>query len=139
MLGSDRVPAKSVPHAPRLTAAARRRVQNRGLVSRAGGVSRYICSRVTRDPVGIDRALPSEEFFYGQLITAANFLQTDSAATHGIDYHRLAPGDPALGVGRRQIRRAVVGARENFVLKQLVQLNVVVHGGIVEREILRKP
>ena len=89
--------------------------------------------------MGIDRALPSQEFFYGQLITAANFLQTDSAATHGIDYHRLAPGDPALGVGRRQIRRAVVGARENLVLKQLVQLNVVVHGGTVERETLRKP
>jgi len=49
--------------------------------------------------VGIDRALPSEEFFYGQLITAANFLQTDSAATHGIDYHRLAPGDQRLVLG----------------------------------------
>src|ERR1700721_1496952 len=48
----------------------------------------------TRDPVGIDGALPSEEFFYGKFITAANFLQTDGAATHRIDYHRLAPGDP---------------------------------------------
>ena len=33
-----------------LTAAARRRAQKRGLASRAGGVSRYICSRVTRRP-----------------------------------------------------------------------------------------
>jgi hypothetical protein len=28
----------------------------------------------TRDPVGIDSALPSEEFFYGKLVAAANFL-----------------------------------------------------------------
>ena len=87
----------------------------------------------TRDPVGIDRALPSEEFFYGKLIAAANFFQTDGAAAHRIDHHCLAPGYPALRVGRRQIDRGGAGARQNFISKQFIQLNVVVYDGIVER------
>ena len=44
----------------------------------------------TRDPVGIDSALPCKEFFYGKLITAANFLQTDGAATHRANFLRDA-------------------------------------------------
>src|SRR5271167_1572587 len=93
----------------------------------------------TRDPVGIDRALPGEELFDGKLIAAADFLQTNGAATHRIDYHRLAPGNPPLRVGRGQIHRGAVGARHDFASEQLVQPSVVVHGGIVEREALRKP
>ena len=93
----------------------------------------------TGDPVGINSALPSEEFFYGKLIAAANFLQTDGAASHRIDYHRLASGDPALRVRRRQIHRGGGGARYNFAVKQVVQPNVVVHGCIVEQESLKKP
>ena len=93
----------------------------------------------TRDPVGIDRALPSEEFFDGKLIAPADFLQTDGTAAHRIDYNRLAPGDPTLRVGRRQIHCDAAGARQNFILKQLIQPDVVVHGGIVERETLKNP
>lgn len=141
-MGSDRVPAESVP----ACATAYRSGAEKSSKARFGqpsgrSVAIYLYSGhpQARDPMGIDRALPSEEFFYGQLITAANFFQTDGAAAHGIDYHRLSPGDPALRVGRRQIHCGGAGARENFVSKQLVQLNVVVHGGIVERDILRKP
>ena len=93
----------------------------------------------TRDPVGVYRALPSEEFFYGKLIAAANFFQSDGAAAHRIDHHCLTPGYPALSVGRRQINRSGAGVRENFTCKHLVQLKIVVHDGIVEREILKKP
>jgi hypothetical protein len=139
--GLGRRYACAVSGAALLTAAAEKSSKTRFGQPRGRSVAIYLQSGhpQTRDPVGIDRALPSEEFFYGQLIAAANFLQTDGAAAHGIDYHRLAPGDPALRVGRRQIHRGGAGARENFVSKQFVQLNVVVHGGIVEREILRKP
>ena len=44
-----------------------------------------------------------EEFLYRQLVAAANFLETDGAATHRIDHHRLAPGDPAFCVARWQV------------------------------------
>src|SRR5260370_35307449 len=59
----------------------------------------------TRDPVGVDRALPSEEFFYGNLIPASNFFAADGAAAPRIDHHGLAPGHPALPAAEAQIPR----------------------------------
>src|SRR5437016_4549177 len=53
----------------------------------------------TCDPVSFDGTPPSEEFFYRQLVAAANFFESDGAAAHCIDDHRLAPGDPAFRVG----------------------------------------
>src|SRR5271165_3820385 len=93
----------------------------------------------TCDPVGFDRTLPGEEFLYRQLVAVANFLETDGAAAHRVDHHRLAPGHPAFRVGWRQIDRGGASARQDFASKQLVQPNVVVHDRNIYEETLRKP
>jgi len=52
-----------------------------------------------RDTVGFDRALPRAEFFYRQIVTAANLIESNGTAADRIDDHRLASGDPAFRIG----------------------------------------
>jgi hypothetical protein len=49
-----------------------------------------------RYPLSLHCVLPAKKFFDGQLIAAANLLETDSAAAYGVDNRGLAPWDPAL-------------------------------------------
>jgi hypothetical protein len=101
--------SRSVPHAHLLTAGA----AEKSSITRFGQPSgRSVAIDLqsghpqTRDTVCIDGALPSEEFFYGKLIAAANFLQTDGATTHRIDYHRL----------RRATQRFVSGGGKSIAV-----------------------
>jgi hypothetical protein len=91
----------------------------------------------TRDPVVFDRALPGEELLYRELVASANFLEADSAAAHGVDDHGLTPGDPAFRVRGRQVNYGGAGARQDLAPKQIVQPNVVVHGGTINLDTLK--
>src|SRR5690242_8516855 len=98
--------AKARVLAPRNISARRRRRQ--GSIARFGEPGRRSIAVDLQpgdaqacDPVGFDCALPSEKFFHREFVTAANFLESNGAAAHRIYNHSLAPGDPALGLGRR--------------------------------------
>ena len=54
--------------------------------------------------MAIDRVLPGEEFLDRQRVALAGFLERQQAAADGRDHFGLAPNDPTLGMGRRQIR-----------------------------------
>src|SRR3977135_269884 len=51
----------------------------------------------------VDRVLPGEEFFDGEGVAAAGFLEGKQAAAHGSNDLGLAPDDPALRARCRQI------------------------------------
>jgi hypothetical protein len=53
--------------------------------------------------MGIIGTLPGAEFFLGELVTTAGFLEGDPAAVHGGDHRGLASDHPSLGVGRGQV------------------------------------
>jgi hypothetical protein len=53
--------------------------------------------------MGLDRPLPSGEFFDRQRVGAASVLDLDGAAAHGGDNYGLAPRDPAFCVRGRQL------------------------------------
>src|SRR5437868_13835607 len=93
--------SRSVPHARLRTAGGTEKYSKTRFGQPCGGsvaIDLQSGHPQTRNPVSIDRALPSKEFFYGELIPAANFFQTDGATAHCIDHHCFAPGDPALRV-----------------------------------------
>ncbi|CDX53055.1 conserved hypothetical protein [Mesorhizobium plurifarium] len=66
----------------------------------------------TGKAVFVDRCLPGEKFFGGELVALAGFFKAEQAAAHRRDHFRLAPDNPAPRVRRRQIgdrKRAAVG------------------------------
>jgi hypothetical protein len=65
----------------------------------------------TFDAVGLDHALPRQEFFHRELVTTASFLETDGAAAHSVDDRGLAPHDPALCVEGRHCDCTSANAR----------------------------
>ena len=63
-----------------------------------------------RYAVGVDRALPGEELLDRQMIAPARLLQAQRAVAHRGDDDRLAPHDPALGIGGGKVERAAATA-----------------------------
>src|SRR6266550_2771291 len=66
-----------------------------------------------RKAEAFDRALPSEELLHRQRITPARVFQAQQAAPDSHHDFRLAPNDPPLGIGRRQIsqgERTAIGS-----------------------------
>src|ERR1700719_2135958 len=64
--------------------------------------------------MGLDRALPGGKFLGRQLVIAASVLDVHLAAAHGVDNRRLAPRDPALCVGGRQVGWIGANVRQEF-------------------------
>jgi hypothetical protein len=64
--------------------------------------------------MGVDRTLPREKFFYGQLVSSADFLKAYHTGAHSVDDYGLTPGHPAFCIGRRQVEVAMlrVGATQ---------------------------
>jgi len=93
----------------------------------------------TRDAVRLYRALPSEEFLDRQLVAAADFLKADGPVAHGVDYYGLAPCDPAFCVRGWQVDDGSGNALQDLVSGQVVQPSVLVHGGRINRKILKNP
>jgi len=60
-------------------------------------------SAQTWQTMGVIGALPGAELFFGELVAAAGFLESDLAALHGRDNRGLAADHPSFGVGRRQL------------------------------------
>src|SRR5262249_43051986 len=60
----------------------------------------------------IDRRLPRQEFFDGQRVAGAGFLERKQSAAHGSDYFRLTADNPAFCARRRQVsdrQRTAIG------------------------------
>ena len=74
------------------------------ILSTGGVWLRSTPSTVPSTSVAIDRILPRQEFLDREGIAGAGLFQRQQTAAHGGDHLGLAADDPALGMGRRQIR-----------------------------------
>jgi len=70
----------------------------------------------SRDAMCLNRALPGDELFGGQLIAATNFFEAQGATVHRIDDRGLAPRDPTICLRWRQVGGNALGLREDPVL-----------------------
>jgi predicted nucleic acid-binding protein len=77
----------------------------------------------TGDAVAVDRLFPGPELFDRQVVAVARLFETDPAAAYGGDDDGLAPHDPSLGIGWRQLG---CGRRLAAVHPEVVRL--VAHG-----------
>jgi hypothetical protein len=69
------------------------------------------------EAVLVDRILPGEEFLDRQRVPRAGLFKREQAAAHSRDDFGLAPDDPTLGGGRRQVRdreRTSIGPDDVF-------------------------
>src|SRR5260370_37546212 len=87
--------------------------------------------------MGLDRALPSGKLLNRQFVATAGFLETDGAATDGINDHRLAPRHPAFGVRWRQLDVCAGDSRQDLVFSPIIQRSVLVHARRVNQKGLR--
>src|SRR6267154_1956185 len=70
-------------------------------------------SAQSRKTEALDCTLPGEELLYRQRITAARIFQAQQAASDSHHHFRLAPNNPPLGIGGRQIgqgERTAIGS-----------------------------